>query len=248
MLIAQISDIHAAPDNDHLLRLERALAWLTHVQPDVLVLTGDLVDGEWLQGYWQIAEQLRQQHYPAFILPGNADDRRLMQTTWHENHWAKNTPADALHFVQDMGGLRMLGLDSTVNKQNFGSVGEHLEWLERQLSDTPALPALVFLHHPVIASGIPTLDESMCRGLDKLESILRRSRVRILAIAAGHVHRPAAGMFAGVPAYICGSICPANPLWFGSQRVPPVNDPPALMVHRFASGVLTSHHVSLSCS
>ena len=89
MLIAQISDIHAAPDNDHLLRTERALAWLTHVQPDVLVLTGDLVDGEWRQGYWQIAEQLRQQHYPAFILPGNADDRRLMQTTWHENHWAK---------------------------------------------------------------------------------------------------------------------------------------------------------------
>ena len=91
----------------------------------------------------------------------------------------------------------MLGLDSTVNKQNFGSVGEHLEWLERQLSDTHGLPALLFLHHPVIASGIPTLDESMCRGLDKLESILRRNRARILAIAAGHVHRPAAGMFAG---------------------------------------------------
>jgi len=166
MLIAQISDIHAAPDNDHLLRLARALAWLTHVQPDALVLTGDLVDGEWRQGYWQIAEQLRQQHYPAFILPGNADDRRLMQTTWHENHWAKNTPADALHFVQDMGGLRLLGLDSTVNKQNFGSVGDHLEWLARQLSDTHGLPALLFLHHPVIASGIPTGLISLSRSSD----------------------------------------------------------------------------------
>ena len=247
MLIAQISDIHAAADNDHLQRLARALAWLTHVQPDVLVLTGDLVDGEWPQGYVQIAGLLRQQHYPALVLPGNSDDRRLMQTTWHENHRVKNTPADALHFVHDTGALRLLGLDSTVNKQNFGSIEGHLEWLEQQLSDAHALPALLFLHHPVIASGIPTLDESMCRGLDKLEALLSRTRGRVLAIAAGHVHRPAAGMFAGVPAYICGSICPANPLWFCSQRVPPVNDPPALMVHRFARGVLTSHHVSLSC-
>ncbi len=44
MIIAQISDIHAAADNDNLQRLERALAWLATLAPDALVLTGDLAD------------------------------------------------------------------------------------------------------------------------------------------------------------------------------------------------------------
>ena len=44
MLIAQVTDIHAAPGNENLSRFDRALSWLTHLQPDVLVITGDLTD------------------------------------------------------------------------------------------------------------------------------------------------------------------------------------------------------------
>ncbi|HHQ5723327.1 TPA: metallophosphoesterase [Klebsiella variicola subsp. variicola] len=45
MRIAQVSDIHASPENDHLLRFEQVLTWLTYIRPNVLVLTGDLTDG-----------------------------------------------------------------------------------------------------------------------------------------------------------------------------------------------------------
>lgn len=33
MIIAQLSDIHAAPDNDHLSRFDNALAWLAPLRP-----------------------------------------------------------------------------------------------------------------------------------------------------------------------------------------------------------------------
>lgn len=78
MLIAQVSDIHAAPDNDHLARFDRVLGWLAQLQPDVLVLSGDLTDDGWLEGYQQIAARLRQQRYPSIILPGNSDHRHLI--------------------------------------------------------------------------------------------------------------------------------------------------------------------------
>ncbi|MDT0178307.1 metallophosphoesterase [Enterobacter sp. BRE11] len=243
MLIAQVSDIHASPENDNLQRFDRVLMWLTHLRPDVLVLTGDLTDGHWHEGYKQIAVRLNQQSYPSLVLPGNSDGRRLMRSVWAENKWATDAPAKTLHFIHDVGSLRLIGLDSTVDTHGYGSVTDHLEWLDKQLNEAESLPSLLFMHHHVFRSGIPTLDKSMCRGLGKLDELIKRTPARLVAICAGHVHRPIAGTFAGVPAYICGSVCPANPVWFGTKHIPPVVDPPALMIHRYSSDILTSHHV-----
>ena len=245
MLIAQVSDIHASPENDCLSRFDRVLTWLAQLQPDVLVLTGDLTDNHWLEGYKQIAARLDRQTFPSLILPGNSDDRLLMRSVWGKNTWPHDTSTDALHFVHDIGNLRLVGVDSTVDNQEYGSVADHLNWLEKQLSDAEGSPSLLFMHHHVFASGIPTLDETLCRDLGQLHALIRDTPNRLLAISAGHVHRSVAGTFAGIPAYICGSVCPANPVWFGTKNVPPIGEPPALMIHRYVSNTLSSHHVCI---
>ncbi|MHC2298668.1 hypothetical protein [Rhizobium mongolense] len=68
----------------------------------------------------------------------------------------------------------------------------------------------------------------MCRGADALGDLLSSGIRRAIAICSGHVHRPMSSLIAGIPAYICGSICPANPLLLDPTREPPVTDPPAL--------------------
>ena len=80
MIIAQVSDIHAAENNDNLARFERALSWIDFIAPDALVLTGDLIDDNWLDGYALIAAHLNKRSYPSFILPGNSDDRASMKS------------------------------------------------------------------------------------------------------------------------------------------------------------------------
>lgn len=245
MLIAQISDIHAAPDNDHLQRFGRVLSWLDQVSPDVLVLTGDLTDGFWSEGYKKIAARLNAQRYPSLLLPGNSDDGGLMRHTWGNERWARDAPEEFLHFNHDADGLRLIGLDSTVREKSYGSVSGRLEWLEKHLSAAGDVPMLLFLHHHVFTSGIPTLDETMCRGLSELEALIKGNAGKIVAISSGHVHRPVAGTFADIQANICGSVCPANPVWFGSNNVPPVQEPPMLMLHRYEEGELSSHHVCI---
>ncbi|MDO6407037.1 metallophosphoesterase [Pantoea phytobeneficialis] len=240
MLVAQVSDIHASPDNDNLQRFDKALAWLDQLKPDVLVLSGDVIDNQWLDGYSQIAERLSSKKWCSRILPGNSDDRRQMRAVW-----GAAAADEFLHFNYDAGVLRLIGLDSTLVNTTAGSVVNHIAWLEQQLRDIHTSPALLFLHHHVFASGIPSLDKTMCAGTAELAALLRHMPGKVLAIATGHVHRPIAGSLAGVPAYICGSLCPANPVWFGTDTIPPVNDPPALMIHRYVDNVLTSHHVSL---
>ncbi|EOC0419192.1 metallophosphoesterase [Cronobacter malonaticus] len=241
MIIAQLSDIHAAPDNDHLARFDNALAWLKPFEPDVLVISGDLIDDGWREGYAAIAARLETLPCRTMILPGNADDRAAMRAVWPS--LAQQGP---LHAVVDTPALRVIGLDSTVEGSTAGSVGAHLDWLARQLDEAGGRQTLLFLHHHVFVSGIPSMDAAACRDAQALGALLLHHPAKPLAIATGHVHRPAAGMLAGIPAYICGSVCPANPLWLGGAHVPEVCDPPALMVHHFENGMLASHFIAVS--
>lgn len=244
MIIAQLSDIHASPNNANLARFEHALAWLETVGPDILVLTGDLIDDGWHEGYSTIAHLLNRLTYPVLILPGNADDREAMKRTWN-GMWVSDAPAGALNVIMDTGELRLIGIDTTLVGNAAGSLRHQLNWLENALTTGNATDSVIFMHHHVFASGIPTMDEIMCGGSAELADMLTRLPHKPLAIATGHVHRPMAGSFAGIPAYICGSVCPANPLWFGGDKVPPVNDPAMLTIHRFRDGVLVSHTVSV---
>jgi 3',5'-cyclic-AMP phosphodiesterase len=245
VIIAQVSDIHAAENNDNLARFERALTWIDLITPDALVLTGDLIDDNWRDGYAAIAAQLNKRSYPSFILPGNSDDRAAMKSILHCHYWCNSGENDALHFVADIGELRLIGLDTTIQGNPAGAIGEHLPWLaDNLISDGPA-NSILFMHHPVIRSGIPPLDQIMCRDVVKLAEFLSEHPRKPIAISAGHVHRSMAGQLAGIPAYICGSICPENPLWFGTAIVPPVNNFLSFMIHRYNDGEMVSHPVLL---
>ncbi len=244
MLIAQITDIHAAPDNDNLSRFDRALQWLDHIAPDALVITGDLMDNHWYAGYQAIAERLSSHPWPSFILPGNADHRASMRAIWGDKMWAGDSAADALNVVADIGDIRLIGLDTTIEGSAAGNVEQHLAWLDKHLT-AQTTTSLLFLHHHVFQSGIPTMDNIMCGGHQRLAEYLQHHPFPPAAIGMGHVHRAVMSHIAGIPAYICGSICPANPLWLGTETVPAVFDPPALMLYRFHHGVLTSHHIAV---
>lgn len=242
MLIAQLSDIHAAPENDNLVRLHQAIDWLLAVKPDVLVVTGDLTDDGWREGYEAIADELQRLPCRALLLPGNADDKQVMCASLAQ--FAQRAADAPLHFYELFDGLPVIGVDVTVHGESRGDILPHLAWLDTALRAAPQ-PAMVFLHQHLFASGIAPLDSAMCDGGPELAQLLARLPHPPLALSCGHVHRPASAMFAGIPAYICGSVCLANPLMLDAQRVPPVTDPTGLMVHDIRAGKCVSHFVSV---
>ena len=166
MLVAQISDIHARPDLSSLRTLERAIGWLRTLRPDALVISGDLVDGGWRQGYRLIAESLRSLDCPVHLLPGNGDDVLLMRSELA----AVGTCAAAtgpMHFHAAINGLTLCGVDVTVAGQSYGDVLPHLPWLTSALADVTT-PILLFMHQPPIRIGIEALDHVRCRNEDVL--------------------------------------------------------------------------------
>lgn len=244
MIVAQISDIHAAPSNENMLRLACALSWLADLKPDALVVSGDLIDDGWTEGYLELGAILNALNCPLLVLPGNSDDKPAMRAAF-ETRCGAVGDSDALHFKAQIGALRLIGIDTCLSGSSAGDVARHLDWLRLALEARQPQPTLLFSHHHFVPSGIPPMDAVIAQGGAELDSFLTQLPLRPLAISSGHVHRPMSSMFAGMPAHICGSICPANPLWFGGTHIPAANEPPMIMVHRFTGDGLVSSHVGL---
>jgi len=84
MIIAQISDLHAQPDGSLLFdkidtntALTRAVDHLNAMQPppDLVLVTGDLVNDGTPEEYVEAARQLARLNAPVYPIPGNHDDR-----------------------------------------------------------------------------------------------------------------------------------------------------------------------------
>lgn len=212
------------------------------MRPDLLVVTGDLIDDGWYEGYAAIEMELMRADCRFVVLPGNSDDKNAMRDCLQQRVlWASKT---WLHFSELIKGLPIVGVDTTLAGETKGDITPHLGWLAATL-ETFAQPALIFMHHHIFPCGIDPIDSVMCYGSQDFGKLIAGCSIAPLAVCSGHVHRSMSAVIAGVPAYICGSICPANPLLLDNQIIPPVTDPSALMIHDVRNGYLVSSHVSV---
>ena len=88
MLIAQITDTHIKPEGsladshvDTSAFLARAVDHILHLdpRPDVVLGTGDLVDGGTSAEYARLRHLLSPLPMPVYLIPGNHDDREALR-------------------------------------------------------------------------------------------------------------------------------------------------------------------------
>jgi len=253
ILIAQISDLHIkSPGNlaygkvDTAAALERCVAALNALQPrpDLVVISGDLVDTPTPQEYDHLKRLLAPLQIPFIGIPGNHDSRAMMRAAFPD--WDYAAP-DALDQVMRVGGLDLVLLDSSVDQKPHGELeAATLQWLDAKLATSNKAPALVFLHHPPFLTGIGHMDVQNLRNADALASVVKR-HPRVQLVAAGHVHRATLTSFAGVPATICPAPNHAVALDLGALLPPSfIVEPPALHLHVWFPGAGFGHIVTHS--
>ena len=242
-LIAQISDLHIKPVGmraygrvDTAAALARCIKELNRFvpRPNLVVISGDLVDTPSKQAYDNLVALLSPLEIPFAAVPGNHDDRDLMRAVLPGGY---AQPGGAMHSVRVIGDVDVALLDSTVPGRAYGSLDvESLAWLDSVLATSLSRPALLFMHHPPFVTGIGHMDVQNLRNAGDLAAILRRHpRVRLLA--AGHVHRAALANFAGAAATICPAPNHAVALDLDA-RLPPsfTIEPPAFHLHAWIPG------------
>ena len=256
MLIAQISDLHIKPVGQRAYRrvdtaaaLARCIKELNRFvpRPDLVVISGDLVDAPSKQAYDNLVALLLPLEIPFAAVPGNHDDRDLMRAALPGGY---ARPSGAMHSSRTVGDVDVVLLDSTVPGRDYGTLDvESLAWLESVLAASSSRPALLFMHHPPFATGIGHMDVQNLRNAGDFAAILRRhSRVRL--VAAGHVHRATLTSFAGAAATICPAPNHAVALDLDA-RLPPsfTIEPPAFHLHAWfpddGFGTVVTHWVPI---
>ena len=202
MRILQLSDPHLVAADQGLVRVwlalahfERALQLGGALNPDLVLVTGDLCQDESWGGYARLRRALSQHvRCSVALLPGNHDHPLLLDAVLGRR-WT-TAPADLL--VQ---GVRVLLLSSHRVGSAAGVLGSlQLQWLAQRLqcSERRDLPLVVALHHPPIAIGDASMDAIRLLDQACLEELLRPHRA-LRAVLFGHIHQHWQGAWATRP-------------------------------------------------
>lgn len=253
MLIAQISDLHIKPPGrlayekvDTAAMLRACVAELAALdpRPDLVLITGDLVDVGSAEEYAHLTDILAPLPMPIVAVPGNHDGREGFRAAFSEGG---HLPATGfLQFAIDRGPLRVIGLDTLDEGRGGGLLcTERLDWLAATLEAAPDRPTLIAMHHPPFATGIAHMDAIGLDGAEAFAAIVAR-HPQIEAIVCGHLHRSITATVGGrramtipSPAHqVALDLTPAGPSAFRME-------PPGYCLHAWVDGRLVSHTATI---
>lgn len=176
------------------------------VRPDAIVITGDLTDLGEPEAYRALRARIEplgvELDAPIVWIAGNHDERPALRAELLNEAPSEETVTG----VWDLGGLRLIALDTTVPGWHHGDLDSaQLEWLAQQLAVPAPLGTILAMHHPPLPSHIPLFDILELRDQERLAAVIAGSDVR--GILAGHLHYSTSGTFAGIPVSVASATC-----------------------------------------
>lgn len=254
MIIAQITDTHIRiPGKLAYRRVDTAkylAAAVAHVNaldpaPDIVVMTGDLVDFANPVEYDHLSSLIAPLEAPVFLLPGNHDGRDEMRTSFPEHEYL---PREGfLNYAIEAWPVRLVAVDTLVPGEGGGLVcDERLAWLDRTLAVAPEKPTIVAMHHPPFRTGISFMDGHGLKNSDRFASVIAR-HPQVERIIAGHLHRSIQCRVGGTVATTCPSpahqialdLHPGATLGFAME-------PPGYQLHVWFEGTgIVTHTVTI---
>ena len=254
MLIAQLSDPHVRPEGmlyqgvvDSNAQFTAAIAHVNGFDPppDLVLLSGDLVDEGTDDEYATMARLLAPLKAPVLAIPGNHDDREAFRRAFAGLSWLPEVgPVD---YVADRGAVRIVALDVTLPGLHHGAVSEAgAAWLDGVLAAEPHRPTMIMMHQPPFDTGVPYLDLYSCRDGHRLAEVVAR-HPQVERIVCGHVHRFMQVRFGGTMLCTAPSTTTTIALRLRPEAKPASHvEPPALLLHHWQAGVgLITHFVPI---
>ncbi len=256
MLIAQITDVHLGfdpgnPDELNRQRLDMALKALreTDPRPDLLLATGDLVDNSGdVESYRRLRELTAALPFPTWFALGNHDGRRAFFKAFPE---APSVGGFLQYAIEDHE-VRILVLDTLEDGRHGGNLCEtRADWLRDRLDEEPDRPTIIVLHHPPIETALAWMTEN-----PEADWVLRLHDIvagqdNVVAMLAGHLHRPVTTLWAGTTLAVCPSTAPQVALDLGEvdpenpdDRPMIVAGPPYYALHAWTGHGLVTHFAS----
>ena len=182
LLVAHISDLHCGSPYHIPSLASRVVDELNEMQPDVVVVTGDLTDMGFRQEF-KAAHRLvsRIQCRNKLVLLGNHDARNV-----GEEHFEEMFGARSSELI--VNGVRFLGVDSSEPDLDSGRLGrERYRWIGERFSEPEEFKVMCMHHHLVPVPGTGRERNVVADAGDVLR-VLQTSGCDV--VLCGHKHVP----------------------------------------------------------
>jgi len=247
MKLIQVSDLHYLPPGMLLLgidpraRLEAAIDDINrhHSDAALCLFTGDLADRGESEAYDALRETLAVLQIPYRLTIGNHDDRD------HFLNAFPDAPRDENGFVQTVvatDGGQVILIDTNHPGRHTGDFcARRQAWLKARLESAGDEAVYLFMHHPPLDIGIPSMDKIGLVDKQGFSRTIEGAGIR--HIFFGHVHRPISGSWRGIPYSSLCSMVHQVPLDFVTvDSVPYDLAPPAYNVILIDGDNTVVHH------
>jgi 3',5'-cyclic AMP phosphodiesterase CpdA len=180
--IAHISDLHCGSIYFMPSMANRVVNELNELEPDVVVVTGDLTDMGFHQEYRKARNLINQVECPnVMVLPGNHDARNVGETHFEEFFGPRDS--ELAH-----EGVRIVGLDSTEPDLDAGRIGRGMyHWVEERFEDPDEFKMVALHHHLVPVPGAGRERNTVYDAGDFLRVL---SGCGVDIVLCGHKHVP----------------------------------------------------------
>lgn len=176
-------------------------------QPDLVMVTGDLVEHPSNETYEHFAGLIEPLRAPVYFIPGNHDDPQLMRQYFQGSHAfpdAFPVSDETFQYSIEDFEFRVLALNSHLDHSELPDFGpKRLQWLAKALGESDKT-TVIAIHHPPMQTGIEFVDMVGAQWYAGIKKILAQSP-QVQLIISGHGHSDAYGRNGQVPVYMAGS-------------------------------------------
>ena len=248
--IIKISDPHIVAKGklaygqvDTCLALTQCVAQINKILPeigpvDMIIVTGDLTDFGTSDEYSLFRELIEELNIPYRAIPGNHDDKSVMQKCFADADWMPKT--GPINWQIDFEDLKVIGLDTSIIGKAHGNLEtDSLNFLRSSLNSAKEKPVIVASHHPPIITGIEKMDIQNLRDSDELKEILSTYQGE-LKLICGHIHRNIVTQFGNVICQIAPGV--SHAVTIDLRKGSPnclTKEPGSFLLHEIRDGILT---------
>jgi 3',5'-cyclic-AMP phosphodiesterase len=194
MLIAQLSDVHVGGSRFREELLRTAIEEVNAVEPDLVVVAGDLTDDGYPDQYPLAKRELAALACAQIVrVPGNHDARNVGYLHYEDTFGARDSRERL-----ECGGLAvaLVAVDSSKPDLDEGEIGrEHYGWIEEGFEGAADLRVFACHHHLVPVPGTGRERNQVLDAGDVL-ALLRQCGVDL--VLSGHRHVPYVWPIAGM--------------------------------------------------
>lgn len=188
MRVAFITDMHLGADGERPEGVDvrqnflDALAFLTELKPNCLVIGGDISNTVGDRSIYEwVKKQIDPLPFPYYIIAGNHDDSALIAAVFRLTH---DLHESELYYALPLEGRPTLFLDSAKGEFSDGQ----WTWLRDYMKALRDTNVLIFMHHPPVPADVAFMDAHYpFRQGDEFMAMVEEQNCHI-TVVCGHYH------------------------------------------------------------